>query len=1305
MTLIMLGMGFAGCVGNSDEGVQNSDDILNLIDKDGDGVLDSVDDCPDTIIDAEILSTYVVDKNGCDIDSIRGDDDRGKWTTLDNCDGDFQEVITYSAGSNDNFDATNSDVDPATPGLGLNYWQTNVLTGYYSTQTPSGFDATSIDNIFLHTFTLPPNGQIIDAELEMMVQAVQNQQSNTGTDGISLRFENWNNGVYSSGSPWNNDFVNQLGSVNVFTLALDDLPAHNSGNLIPPASTGLPNSDSRIQEMDTHRVLDIMIQDDTSVDYLKLRICLEDFTDTLECDGKGAMVYTYMGGANDGFSTTNVDSPMSPSSEVLDWHTQILGGVPPLQPGFDVAYMNRLFAHSFTNLPTSGVIVDAQLDVMVEGMGGLVTTDRIYFRFTDMTNPNPSTPYSHHSWASDFDNGVDSALYRFALDDLPANNANNIAPGVVDSSLAPPAHTDVLTHLNTHRYIDVLIQDDTNVDYLTLTICLQPDPVIPDIWIGKEDAYRCPVEEGFVEHTILLGAKDTYGVSQDGSPNPSSALLSLPFPTPYSGYDDQQGAYFMETFDWSGYISTNVPSTYSNMNLWDAHLETGLRGFDTDYMNEQFSLRFDTADMNYAGQGFMNSNWAYPIGSAMMAPNGAIFNLHLSTLPAPAGGGSMSNQGPVGTHGSLIPNMDAGMSLDILSYDSHEVDYLELNLCFSTENRPIEFNHSSDYVCDLTDSMTNQYILTSGMQDAWATGGDVAPTPSVDLVNWFNGATATMNPQPMASDYDSLGTGGSPEYYLHTFENIPNGIIDAKLVFTVRPIDGTPSGLFDDTLHLRFEGTNVVPWTVGMGTLSSQSYLPGITFAMHLDDLPGSGLSDLDAMTTMVSGSGVNTVIAAMEAYDSIDIVIEDQHSVDAISLVICTQQNTIIQDDLPLDCSLPGSGFNGIVEHHTAGLSDLFNSNFIDPPLEPSQAQIDLMMSQIGTDISVNTDVNSINKWRMHDFRNLLGPNEVLVEASVHVGLKFVGGDVTTDGIMFTFLEEDTNGDWLTTTNQNGYTVGAGIGVVDPDMWNPAATQNTMSNRNQHTSDEVVNYEFVSSTANLLSSGFVLGLDLSQLAAAGEEFTSQQSLTGPYSIIDEINDLGRLGVLLQDDTNVDYIHLTICKEIPDSDGDGIPDHVEGTTADTDGDGVPNYLDTDSDGDGIPDSLEGTGDIDGDGVPNYLDTDSDGDGISDSDEGFVDTDGDGVPNYLDTDSDGDGLPDAWELQNNLDHLTPNGTEDADGDGLTNIQEYNLGTDPNNTDTDGDGYDDYSEVYGDGGDPLDPNTIPATTPGGGGGSTD
>ena len=42
------------------------------------------------------------------------------------------------------------------------------------------------------------------------------------------------------------------------------------------------------------------------------------------------------------------------------------------------------------------------------------------------------------------------------------------------------------------------------------------------------------------------------------------------------------------------------------------------------------------------------------------------------------------------------------------------------------------------------------------------------------------------------------------------------------------------------------------------------------------------------------------------------------------------------------------------------------------------------------------------------------------------------------------------------------------------------------------------------------------------------------------------------------------------------------------------------YADEDSDGDGIPDSVEGTDDVDGDGIPNYLDLDSDDDGVPDA---------------------------------------------------------------------------------------------------------
>ncbi len=157
-----------------------------------------------------------------------------------------------------------------------------------------------------------------------------------------------------------------------------------------------------------------------------------------------------------------------------------------------------------------------------------------------------------------------------------------------------------------------------------------------------------------------------------------------------------------------------------------------------------------------------------------------------------------------------------------------------------------------------------------------------------------------------------------------------------------------------------------------------------------------------------------------------------------------------------------------------------------------------------------------------------------------------------------------------------------------------------------------------------------------------------------------------------------------------DSDGDGIPDNVEGQTTsgfvtynatDTDGDGLVDtyeptgispedtlsdgsfdFLNTNSDGDGFNDSVEAGlalsgSDYDGDGLDNYVDDlpgygdpdgnindptllpDSDGDvGVGGGDvdyrdalPDFPDTDGDGINNDVDIDDDNDGIPDFADL--------------------------------------------------------------------------
>ncbi len=77
-------------------------------------------------------------------------------------------------------------------------------------------------------------------------------------------------------------------------------------------------------------------------------------------------------------------------------------------------------------------------------------------------------------------------------------------------------------------------------------------------------------------------------------------------------------------------------------------------------------------------------------------------------------------------------------------------------------------------------------------------------------------------------------------------------------------------------------------------------------------------------------------------------------------------------------------------------------------------------------------------------------------------------------------------------------------------------------------------------------------------------------------------------------------------------------------------------------------------------------------------------DGDALGDVCDLDDDNDGMPDDYELAhgfNPYDALDAN--YDADADGLSNLDEYNLGTDPTLIDTDNDGVDDGFDGY-----PLD-----------------
>ena len=282
LTLLMFVSVLAGCVGT--DGDLNSTDIFDLVDADGDGILDNIDDCPSTAADREVNATGC-EKGADDDDELPPPTEKAPTSHIGTdgdqtitCDRDKDGVnvpdMVLLSGLIDNYDTSMLDPYP-NPSSELDFWH-NQIPGYIGSLPGSEYDTPRVGQIVMHTFQLPyslTGGTITDATLEMRLNyqddGLPTAVAVTPADTIMLRFEDTTNAAWSMNidltatsptAPWLDA---------IYFMHLDTLPLAGT-----TAAQGAAGNTNLIPSMNSAELLDIVVYDTQMVDYFELSLCV-----------------------------------------------------------------------------------------------------------------------------------------------------------------------------------------------------------------------------------------------------------------------------------------------------------------------------------------------------------------------------------------------------------------------------------------------------------------------------------------------------------------------------------------------------------------------------------------------------------------------------------------------------------------------------------------------------------------------------------------------------------------------------------------------------------------------------------------------------------------------------------------------------------------------------------------------------------------------------------------------------------------------------------------------------------------------
>ena len=312
-------------------------------------------------------------------------------------------------------------------------------------------------------------------------------------------------------------------------------------NLVPGWATtgvvsvnvGALNGGTVLADVNAAHALDVYVQDDTNVDWVWINYTY--------CKCMDARTTTRLGGVQDDFSTANGPEPTTARPPFAAAQTTY-----PMRT-FDSKVIDSQFAYSFTNLPAN--ILGATLEIRMKPAGSLSTTDYIELQWANgafVWGRGMNALYGG-TWSP---SSAGPTTFTLDLANLPG---------------ATPQDA-VLASMNANHYLDVYVADDTDVDYVQLTIqyCACPvyTPQKEDVQATLADVLACTTLSADPSVLALPGAcVSTVPGLPDGAPSPgvgvnvsvaaqdgcggasvAAVALSTPLATAYAEVPDPAGA-------------------------------------------------------------------------------------------------------------------------------------------------------------------------------------------------------------------------------------------------------------------------------------------------------------------------------------------------------------------------------------------------------------------------------------------------------------------------------------------------------------------------------------------------------------------------------------------------------------------------------------------------------------------------------------------------------------------------------------------------------------------------------------------